>query len=278
MPQNGPAQLPLWSENRRSFNTGIVILVRRVICPYTLGQVNKSRKGSVSMFKWGKSATDSTAQTKTAPDDPAEIIRQTEIRYPMPRGEIERLNARRWILNHVPAGGVGVEVGVFRGHFSALICKSLRPRKLYLIDPWTKIGATFGWGKEYTNFDTLTTEVARNEAVARVAQFPETEVVIIEDIYPTCSAQITEALDFAYLDASHKYKPTLNELIHLNDQMAPGGVIMGDDWAPDPNHQHHGVFLAIQEFTRKSDWDIIAAGPGAQWAIKRRSVAAPVAG
>ena len=33
---------------------------------------------------------------------------------------------------------------------------------------------------------------------------------------------------FAYLDASHKYKPTLNELIHLNDQMAPGGVIMGD--------------------------------------------------
>lgn len=227
------------------------------------------------MFKWGKSANGAMTEAAPSPDDPAEIIRRIETLYPMPRQELERLNARRWILNYIPIGGVGVEVGVFRGHFSALICAKARPRKLYLIDPWTKLGATFGWGKEYTNFDTLTTEAARSEATARVAQFPETEAVIIEDIYPTCAARISEPLDFAYLDASHKYKPTLNELHHLKAQMSPDGVILGDDWAPDPQHQHHGVFLAVQEFSRETEWDIIAAGPGAQWALKRRTVPKP---
>jgi hypothetical protein len=225
------------------------------------------------MFKWGKTAKTTSPAPNPAPESPAEIIRQTEAKYPMPANEMHRLAARRWILNLIPVGGVGAEVGVFRGHFSALICATVRPRKLYLIDPWTKIGPTFGWGKEYTNFDTLTTEAARDEATARVAQFPETETVIIEDIYPTCARIITEPLDFAYLDAGHKYKQTLNELCHLKDQMAPNGVILGDDWTADPRNQHHGVFLAVQEFTRGSDWDIIAAGPAAQWAIKRRTAA-----
>lgn len=216
------------------------------------------------MFNWIRSSR------PKAPPGPADIIQTIEARFPMPPGEISRLAARRWILNYVPTGGTGIEIGVFRGHFSSLICDVVRPRKLYLVDPWTKLGETFGWGKAYTNFDTLTTEAAKAEATARIAQFPDIQSVIIEDTFPACSAQITEPLDFAYLDASHKYKPTLNELVHLKDMMAPGGVILGDDWAPDPQNQHHGVFLAVQEFTRNSDWQIVAAGPGAQWALSRR--------
>lgn len=219
------------------------------------------------MFKWTRS---SRAKDKAAPT-PADIIRETEARFPMPAGEISRLNARRWILNMVPQGGIGIEIGVFRGHFSSLICDTIRPRKFYLIDPWTKIGPTFGWGKAYTNFDTLTTAAAKAEAVARVALFPDVDVVVIEDSFPACRAQITEPLDFAYLDASHKYGPTLHELTQLRTMMAPGGVILGDDWAPDPQNQHHGVFLAVQEFSRNSDWDIVAAGPGSQWALQRRA-------
>jgi hypothetical protein len=96
------------------------------------------------MFKWGKPADRTTSEATPSPEDPAEIIRRIETLYPMPRHEIERLTARRWILNYIPVGGVGVEVGVLRGHFSALLCAKVRPRKLYLIDSWTKLGATFG--------------------------------------------------------------------------------------------------------------------------------------
>jgi hypothetical protein len=29
------------------------------------------------------------------------------------------------------------------------------------------------------------------------------------------------------------------------------------------------VFRAVQDFVRESDWKIVAAGPAAQWAIRR---------
>ena len=92
---------------------------------------------------------------------PDEILRDSHTRWPMPAGEMERLEKRRWVLELLPKGGVGVEIGVFRGHFSNLICQIAQPRKLYLVDPWTTLGETFGWGKAYTNFDTLPTRVAR---------------------------------------------------------------------------------------------------------------------
>lgn len=201
---------------------------------------------------------------------PDQIIAETEARFPMPAAEMERLKNRRWILGRLPRGGIGAEIGVFRGHFSALICEAAAPRKLYMIDPWTRLGPTFGWGKDYTNFDTLTTEAARNEAAARVARFPGVEAVLIEDNYPACSARIAEPLDFAYLDASHKYAATLHELRRLQHQMAPAGLILGDDWHPDPGHIHHGVYRAVQDFVRETDWEIVAAGPAAQWLLRRR--------
>jgi hypothetical protein len=206
---------------------------------------------------------------------PADIIREIQSRFPMVESEIKRLEDRKWILRHVKRGGVGAEIGVFRGHFTSLICALAKPRKLYLIDPWTKIGPTFGWVEEYTNFDTLTTEAARTEATARAAEFPDIQTVVIENEYPACKALITEPLDFAYLDASHNYEATLDELNHLQGQMTPDSVILGDDWLPNPISRHHGVFVAVQEFTRNTGWEIIAAGPGGQWAIKRRPVTSP---
>lgn len=199
------------------------------------------------------------------------FLTDSEARFPMPKGEMDRLRARRWILRHLPTGGVGVEVGVFRGHFSALICEVAAPRKLYLIDPWTTLGATFGWGKEYTAFGTLPTATARDEALARTARFPQVETVLVESIYPDCADRIEEPLDFAYLDASHKYLPTLTELRALTLQVRPGGIIAGDDWSPNPDSPHHGVYLAVQDFVRESEWEVLVAGPAGQWALRRRA-------
>lgn len=204
-------------------------------------------------------------------ETPQQIIARTEARFPMPRRELDRLKRRRWVLDLVPKGGVGMEVGVFRGHFSALICEIAAPRKLYMIDPWTTIGPTFGWGREYTNFDTLTTEAARDEALARVALYPDTRAVPIEATYPRCADRIADPLDWAYLDAGHQYQSTLNELRALDRQVTRDGMILGDDWHPRPDAQHHGVYVAVNEFLAESDWRLIRAGPGAQWAIRRAS-------
>lgn len=200
---------------------------------------------------------------------PDEILRDSHARWPMQQSELDRLHERRWVLDMLPKGGVGAEIGVFRGHFTALICEIAQPRRLYLIDPWTKLGETFGWGEEYTCFDTLTTLAAREDSRAHAARFPQTESILIEDIYPECREQVLDLLDFAYLDAGHQYQRTYWELSQVATQMAPGAFILGDDWDPRPGSEHHGVWQAIMTFTAETDWRVLKAGHGRQWILSR---------
>lgn len=202
---------------------------------------------------------------------PEQIVAEIEAEFPLPDEELKRLKARHWIFEKIPKGGVGVEIGVFRGHFSAMICQNLKPSRLYLVDPWRLVGANFGWGNAYTNHDTLTTEAAYRQTEARMAMHPSVEAILIEGYYPACDAQIPEALDFAYLDASHRYEATLEELRCLHKRIKPGGIIFGDDWRPDPRAAHHGVYKAVQAFVGESDWEVMVAGPAGQWAIRRAS-------
>ena len=206
-----------------------------------------------------------------APAREAELARIEE-QYPFPRSEVNRLAKRAWILDQLGRrrGTVGMEVGVFRGHFSEVICRALRPRKLYLIDVWTLLGERFGWGKlSYTNDDELPTAVAMREAVLRCGRYPEVEAVVVESSFPECRDQVEEPLDWAYLDASHQYAHTLRELRALDSMMTADSVIMGDDWHVQGDHPHHGVLQAVHAFVAESDWRITAAGPGLQWAIRR---------
>ncbi|MDZ7711053.1 MAG: hypothetical protein U5K36_14170 [Roseovarius sp.] len=44
-------------------------------------------------------------------------ISETEARYPIPDWDHTRRKERPWVLRLVPPGGIGLEVGVFRGCF-----------------------------------------------------------------------------------------------------------------------------------------------------------------
>ena len=202
---------------------------------------------------------------------PEDSVAEIEARFPLPENEYKRLKARRWIFDRVPKGGVGAEIGVFRGHFSEMICEVLSPRRFYLVDPWTLQGERYSWGGAYFNEGRLPTAVARDQALMRVKAFAEVEPVLVEGFFPDCAAQIPEKLDFVYLDASHKYEPTLRELRALEPMVKPGGVIFGDDWWPNPKAPHHAVFRAVQDFISESDWEVRAAGPAGQYALGRRA-------
>ncbi|PKQ13726.1 MAG: hypothetical protein CVT70_01860 [Alphaproteobacteria bacterium HGW-Alphaproteobacteria-1] len=198
-----------------------------------------------------------------------EELRRTEALYPIPAWDEERRKKRLWVLRPIKPGGVGLEAGVFRGCFSQYICEIAQPRKLYLFDTWRLSGETFGWGREYTCFGKLETAVARRETELRVSLFPDVDSVIIEGFSPACADQIEEALDWAYLDTTHQYRETLLELEHLEQMIAPGGLILGDDWAPDPNSPHHIAYRAVHDFVGRGHWETIKAGPGHQWALRR---------
>lgn len=185
--------------------------------------------------------------------------------------ELQRLPQRKWILGQAQRGGVGAEIGVFRGHFSAILAEELKPSRLYLVDPWQLIGETFGWGENspYTGFGKLTTKYAKEDAARRVAKFAQIDVRITEAYAVDFFTALDEKLDWIYLDASHKYAPTLTEIGLAARALKEGGVIIGDDWHANPAHQHHGVYQAVRDFCKRNPYEIVAAGPAAQWCIRK---------
>lgn len=190
---------------------------------------------------------------------------------PLPAGEEQRLEERRWILQYARDNGVGAEIGVFRGHFSSVLCANLKPQKLFLVDPWwTMYGEYFpSWG-EYTLFGKLKTRDAYEEAVVRVSPYQETETVfVVQSQFDFLKSLPNEVLDWVYLDSSHQFDATIMELQELEDKVKPDGVIMGDDFWPDPTIHHYGVFRAVTEFTKRGAFALIAAGPAGQFCLKR---------
>ncbi len=193
----------------------------------------------------------------------------TEKQFPFPENELKRLNERKWILNYLPKNSVGMEIGVFRGHFSEVIAQIVRPKVLYLVDPWTKLGETFGWRTSYANFNTLPTCVAKDEAIARMEKFDWVKVVIVEDFSQNFLSSFAGTVDWVYLDSSHEYRQTYTELCLIDRVICRNGLIVGDDWAPDISHKHHGVFRAVNDFVKSHDYQFITAGLAGQWCIRR---------
>jgi hypothetical protein len=181
-----------------------------------------------------------------------------------------RIEGREDVLRLAPKGGIGVELGVFTGRFSEVLVRATVPKKLFLVDGWSKIyGSQFpDWGS-YTDYGRLSTEAALKLVSAR-AQLLGGDIEIVEETSTAWLAgQAEQSLDWAYLDTSHAYADTLRELTLLKKALKPNGVILGDDCRIDPQHRHHGVFMAIRDFCQGHSYEIIHMDTCGQWAIRR---------
>lgn len=185
----------------------------------------------------------------------------------------EIANRRAWIMRYAKRGGVGAEFGIFRGHFSEIIMREVEPRKLYVVDPWTKQGREFfDWGEppheiDYTCFNKLTIAEAKRDATERLKPFGDA-VEIVEEFEDNFLQSFKGKLDFVYLDSSHFYKDVLRTLALIDAVLADGGVILGDDWYDDPSH-YSGVCRAVNEFAKSHNYEIALAGQDAQFYLRR---------
>jgi hypothetical protein len=199
-------------------------------------------------------------------------LEESTRRFPLPDGEVRRFDLRKWILNYVPKGGVGAEIGCFRGHFSEHLLQWLEPRKVFFVDPWTLHGEFYGPEKDpqLTNDGLLPTAVARQEARWRTQRFAEVDSVCIEGFFPACAAQIDDRLDWLYIDAELGIEETLAALQATEDLLSPKGILFGNGWWPNTTTSRNAVFQAVTMFTRKTKYEIVAAGPYGQWALRHR--------
>lgn len=188
----------------------------------------------------------------------------------LPRSMLKRRGATRIRFlrsMHIAPNGVGAEIGVQKGFFSHLILEELHPARLHLIDPWYLIGERWPWAT--TNQST--SKALRNIIHWFRKELTEKRIVLHIGYDEEILAGLPDHyFDWVYLDTSHEYEHTRRELELLHAKVKPNGIIMGDDWFSDPNHEFYGQYRATQEFIRDKNYTVVySSDEDHQWAIRR---------
>lgn len=179
------------------------------------------------------------------------------------------------MLRLFPRNSVGAEIGVFKGEFSRELLSMTEPTELHLIDLWwVGYGEHYpDWGP-YTDHGRLRTRDAFRQAEETAAPFQRRSRVTLHagDGVEYLSSFPDQYFDWIYIDSSHKYEHTQRELEVAARKVKAHGLIAGHDWEPDPEHQHHGVYRAVQELIAIAPWEIAIVDrcDPAQWCVRRR--------
>lgn len=160
--------------------------------------------------------------------------------------DLRVLSDRRKLLARLPEGGTVAELGVDEGEFSAQIRAIARPESLYLIDTWAT--DRYHEGKMRLVEERFSREiesgevhVLRERSEEALARFPDGH------------------FDWVYIDTTHQYEQTVEELEISRRKVRAGGVIAGDDYCVGnpPKSLSYGVIPAVHRFCVEHDWGIV---------------------
>ena len=139
-------------------------------------------------------------------------------------------------------GGVAAEIGVANGDFSAQILSGYKPSALHLIDPWSH--EIYAGG-----FDVVHARFAQEIDSGSVMVHRGTSALVL----PTLAQ---DSFDFVYLDTTHKYDDTVQELQLCRSLIREGGRLAGHDFcvgSPESAFAY-GVIPAVYEFCMVHQW------------------------
>lgn len=139
---------------------------------------------------------------------------------------------RSRLLTKLPKQGIGVEVGVWKGDFSAAILAQTAPQKLYLIDPWTvnsdETHRRAWYGSEAQN----DMEQIHQGVLQRFSAECDSGTVIIRRApsQEVLSEFADDYFDFVYIDGDHEYSAVRKDCFLAFQKTRVGGYICGDDY------------------------------------------------
>lgn len=164
----------------------------------------------------------------------------------------ENINNTKFLLNredlleNLTKEGVCAEIGVAYGDFSQMILQKNRPKKLHLIDAWHS--ERYNDSLESLVKQKFSREIELKQVILNKGL--STDVLSeFEDHY----------FDWVYIDTSHNYNITAQELAICRKKVKEGGIIAGHDFSMGNwiDNVKYGVINAVYEFCRKYDWEII---------------------
>ncbi len=167
----------------------------------------------------------------------------------------EYASRKEMLADLVPQGSVLAEIGVFAGDFSDWMVKTLKPKKLYCIDPYHSTigvmgsGNENGYGMEFFDLDLLYGFVKH-----RFLSHPEVELRR-EFSGPFFKGIGDGTLDAVYIDGDHSLQGVMEDLTADRFAVKEGGWIFGHDYALDPEKGNpeikHVVKEAVDSFCAK---------------------------
>ncbi len=182
-----------------------------------------------------------------------------------------RNRSRMFLLRFITRGSVGAELGVFTGLFSSILAHRTDAAHITFVDPWWTLYGDYypDWGA-YTDFGRLKTRAAYAAAQHRVLRhITQKRCLEVTSSVEWLAGQADESLDWVYLDTTHSYEGTKQELELLKRKVKDGGFILGDDWYEEEDHMHHGVWIAVNEFLRDNNFQVVFCGRECQWALRK---------
>jgi hypothetical protein len=155
---------------------------------------------------------------------------------------------RRALLEVFPKEGVGAELGVAEGDFSAQLLDVCRPRKLYLGDAWQSAEHAYGaraWEGVRRRF---APEIASGRAEVRRGLSWD----VLAGLPP-------DSLDWVYIDAAHDFDSVRRDLEAAESRVKRGGFIAGHDYTTwsMPGPQRFGVVEAVNAFCVRRNWRLV---------------------
>ncbi|MGD9276367.1 MAG: class I SAM-dependent methyltransferase [Candidatus Pacearchaeota archaeon] len=122
---------------------------------------------------------------------------------------------------------VGAEIGVLKGQYSELLCKTIPGLKMYCIDKWKK----YPTYRDFRSQDTLD----EYERVARkvLARYD----CIIMKAWSMDAVKVIDdsSLDFVWIDANHEFQQVTNDIAEWSKKVRPGGIVAGHDFFRSAN-------------------------------------------
>jgi predicted O-methyltransferase YrrM len=134
----------------------------------------------------------------------------------------------------------GIELGVYRGKFTATLAKRAPNMELIGIDAWK----TYGDYRDYS-VDDLENH-AYQEALDRTKKFPNVKLLTAWS-KDAASQFEDESLDFIFIDCNHNYEFVKEDLALWVPKIKPGGLVCGHDYFVS-NQPRYGVVRAVNEW------------------------------
>lgn len=155
------------------------------------------------------------------------------------------------VLEHLPEGGEGAEIGVHLGDFSVRLLAYARPARLHLIDPWTYRSDpeyAVAWYGGQANGQA---GMDRRYAYVR-NRFSDAERSGRVEFHRMTSAEALNGfsdgqLDWTYIDGDHQFEFVRRDLELSLQKVRKGGIIAGDDYGM-AGWWRDGVTRAVDAF------------------------------